>query len=438
MSEQYNKSRATPMEKEWYPTGHQFYPPPRDISQYVSRALPLLPTGIPSGYISPSTPRYAPVRGDEQQHTFHHFSSANKAGNGPQRATLGGAVNDVTNDAAIAMVRPPRIAIPEYSQPYENPNLVSPQPQRPDSRLMSLWASGDELVSPLDTPGTISWKTHIVSPMSENSEGESWFDDTSSDEGDQAEPLNPVEEASRSMEGTFPVISHLLPRKMSLRHSDPGSPLNMYAGGFGEPGPDVGRSQHLDDLSGRQTVQPQVYAQSAHIGDEPNHPQDADMSMGELTISFTVPNTDTFSWGGPGVSQWPMPPSHRRREEQPAQESFVETPFPRRASSASSQRSVIRAGELGFQQKRRRSGLGGFDNTFRPPGESIQQPPPGFTEMFSRLDSQGVASTAVPKVRGILSKAKQGLGIGSDEARREKRREEFKRQIHHHNTQNEA
>ncbi|KAI1193839.1 hypothetical protein F5X97DRAFT_22006 [Nemania serpens] len=435
MSEHYDKSRPTPREQGWIPTGHQYYPPPRDIGQYASRALPLLPTGVPSGYISPSSSRYAPEKDDERQYTFSHLLVANMAGNDPQSAILSGAINDATNGVEMAMARPPRITIPEHSQPYENPNLVSPQPQRPDSRLMSLWASGDELVSPLDTPGTISWKTHIVSPMSENSEGESWFDDTSSDEGEQAESSNSAE-ASRSMEGTFPVISHLLPRKMSLRHSDPGSPFSLYAGGFGEPGPDVGRSQQLDDLSGLQTARPQIYTQSTHTGDEPNHALDADMSMGELTISFTVPNVDTFSWGGPGVSEWPVPPS-LRLEEQPVKESFVETPFPRRASSASSQRSVFRTDELGIQHQRRRSGLGGFETSFYPPVHNIQQPPPGFTEIISRLDNQGVVSAAVPRVRGILSKAKQGLGIGSDEARREKRREEFKRQIHH-NTQSEA
>lgn len=431
MSEYYDTSRPTPRGQEWIPTGHQYYPPPRDVSQYASRALPLLPTGVPSGWISPSSSGYAPKK-DERQHAFNHLSVANKAGNGPQSAALSSAINDTTTEVTMAMVRPPQITIPERSQPYENPNLVSPQPQRPDSRLMSLWANGDELVSPLDTPGTISWKTHIVSPMSENSEGESWFDDTSSDEEEQADSSSPAEEVSRPTEGAFPVISHLLSRKMSLRHSDPGSPLSLYAGGFGEPGPDIGRSQHLDDLSGRQTAQPQVYTQSIHIGDEPNHPQDVDVSMGELTISFTVPNIDTFSWGRPGAGQRPLQP-----EGQPAQLSFVETPFPRRTSSASSQRSAFRTDELGIHQQRRRSGFGGFDTSLYPPVQSIQQPPPGFTEIFSRLDNQGVVSTAVPRVRGILSKAKQGLGIGSDEARREKRREEFKRQIHH-NTQSEA
>ncbi|KAI1108045.1 hypothetical protein F5Y14DRAFT_437647 [Nemania sp. NC0429] len=436
MSENYDRPRPTPRGQRRVSTGRQYYPPPRDIGQYASRALPLLPTGVPSGYVSPLS-RYAPEKSDEHQHSSNPFSVTNKAETSRQNTTSNSEMNNATNEVvmAMAMARPSRITIPEH-QPYENPNLVSPQPQRPDSRLMSLWANGDGLVSPVSPPGTTSWKTHIVSPMSENSEGESWFDDTSSDEGEQAESSNPAEEVGRPEEATFPAISHLLSRKMSLRHSDPGSPLSVLAGGFGEPGPDVGRSQHLDNLSGRQTVQPQSYAQSTYIGDEPYYPQDADVSMGELTIAFTVPNIDTSAWGRPGADQRPISLSPQP-EEQPAQKMFVETPFSGDTSSELAQRSVFRIDETGIEQQRQRSGFGGFDTSAYPPVQSIQSPPPGFTEVFSRLDSQGVVSTAVPRVRGMLSKAKHGLGIGSDEARREKRREEFKRQIHH-NTQSEV
>ncbi|KAJ8126209.1 hypothetical protein O1611_g7429 [Lasiodiplodia mahajangana] len=151
-----------------------------------------------------------------------------------------------------------------------------------------------------------------------------------------------------------------------------------------------------------------------------------------------MPEITTFSSYRPGASQRPVPPPLNLEQQQlllpPVHEGYVKTPFPPRADSASSQRSAFKPDDQSVeqQQQKQRSGLGGFGTPRRSSTLNSPRPPPGFTEVFSQIDSQGVVSP-VPRVKNILSKARQGLGIGSDESRKERRREEFKRQIRRQN-----
>ncbi|KAI0868605.1 hypothetical protein GGS24DRAFT_205341 [Hypoxylon argillaceum] len=438
MSQNHDRSIPVLKEQEWVPLRRQYYPPPRDVTKYASRALPQLPTLATPEIQSSSSSIYEPREDHERQHTPSHVLYTNKASDSPKSTTLGGGIDG----PVMAMVRPPQIRIPNRLPSHDHGHVVSPQPQRLDSKLISMWANGDELVSPLDTPGTASWKTHIVSPLSDSSgtgqasvHCESWYDDTSSDEGEEEEQPDSSNQTQKNQfaDDAFSRVSRSQMEKTGLPYSEPATPLRLSLdGGLGSPGPDVGCLQDFNDLSLCRTDQPQRQTRSTDGTDELDGPQDNDESMGELKISFVVPEIATFSSNRPGASQRPVPPplNLNRQPPPPVREGYVKSPFPPGAGSASAQRAAFKTDEPTVHpQQKGRSGLGGLATLRRSSTlNSPRQPPPGFTEMLSQLDRQGAISP-VPRVKNILSKARQGLGISSEESKKEKRREEFKRQI---------
>ncbi|KAI0970380.1 hypothetical protein F4678DRAFT_480595 [Xylaria arbuscula] len=447
MSENYNRSTPTPGDQEWV---LKYYPPPEGADQYASRALPLLPMLAGSGSRPLSVA--SSLFNLEEDHTPRHlFAAASDRDDIHYRNTttpFAGAIDE----NALDMVRPSHISIPAYN-PHadEHPEVVSPQPQRPDSKLISIWANGDDLVSPIDTPGTSSWRYHIVSPMSDDfqiggpaggpTDYESWFDDTSSDEEEQQQqqpdsanlnltggeesPLARYEdafpEALASANGQLP--------KNNFRYSDPGSPLSpgFDMDGFGEPGPDVGGSAQY--FEGRRTVQPQMHFRGDHGRDD--HLLERNIYTGEPRITFAVPKPGSFTSRTGG--QRPVPPPLNLGNHPAVQEEFVKTPFPpphpETALSVSENTGPTSTEETSPGRQKRRSGLSRFGSLRRRPSrQNSPKPPPGFTEILSQLDKHGVVSPT-PRAKGILSKAKQGLGIGSDESKRDRRRDEHMRQV---------
>ncbi|KAI0555445.1 hypothetical protein F4679DRAFT_169243 [Xylaria curta] len=410
MPEYFDMFIPTPKEKAWGTTGHYYYPPPQDIDQYVSRALPQPPTR-PQTY---SSSIYDFEEAHSLQHTPEHLHGANELNNGRKCSTFG---PEIDKDVLAT------VETPEDLESYEYPSLVSPRPQRPDSRLLSMWANGDELVSPIRTPAEASWVNHVVSPLSEGSgrlpsseaglasiKYESWLDDTSSDEEDGLDSStwarNEIQFPGHAYSRAFRTQ---LPR-MSIRYSDPGSPLSPgLSWDFAEPGPDVGGS-------GRQTAQPQIYALPMNSGD-PHR----DTSIGESKITFAVHNIGTFSSNRPRATQIQVPPPLQLGEQSTVQENYVKTPFPLRSNSASSQRSIFKADESSINLQKRRPGLGGFGSLRRHSAQDIREPPPGFTEILSLIDYQGTVSPG-PRVKNILLKAKQGLGIVRADSKKEESR----------------
>ncbi|GAW20010.1 hypothetical protein ANO14919_095040 [Xylariales sp. No.14919] len=427
MPEHYNRSTPNLRGQEWAPTIHQYYPPPANISRYAFRALPSPP--IVATCQSPLSPS-----------SLYDFG-VDRAGRGtPRRIAVATDVDDgriSTNftgsidEHALEAMRPPQITIPNHPRANEHPDVVSPQPQRPDSKLLSMWANGDELVSPIDTPETASWKNHIVSPLSDNfetgalteEEQASWFDDTSSDEerpgsSDRARTKSQFTDA-------FSGASDSQLREMSHRYSYPGSPTSpsFGIGGFGEPGQDVGGSQHIDNASGRQTAQPQMHYSSGEQEDR----QNGNAYIEGPNISLAVSRNDKSPSDRPKASQRLLPPPLELGERS-AQEDHIETLLPSRADSVPLERSAPKPDERSTKQQKRRSGLVGFGSLRRPSAQNGPKPPPGFTEILSQLDNYGVVSSP-PKARGLLSKAKHGLRIGSDDIKREKKQDEFKRKV---------
>ncbi|KAK5624539.1 hypothetical protein RRF57_000255 [Xylaria bambusicola] len=443
MPERYTGSTPTLRGQEWVLVTPQYHDSPENIDRYADRALPLLPI-----FAGPQPPSSSSLIYDlESDHTNGRMpapleASRNK-GDGRRSTGFAGALDE----SALAMVQPSQITIPTHSHVDEShPQVVSPQPQRPDSKLISLWARGDELVSPIDTPGPSNWKSHVVSPLSDVFEKEitsgagpappnyeSWFDDTSSDDEEEPATQTPAREEHQIADIGFSVPLGSQLSSGNFRYSDPVSPLsqlNQLSPSFDlecfcDPGPDVGRAQYFQSAPGRRTVQPQ----STHSGGEQTHHPEDNAAMDESRVSFAVPKIDSFSSDRPGAGQRPVPPP-LQLGERPVQEELVKTPFPRRPDSATSEKRVSGLDESSVRQQKRRSGLGRFGSLRRPSRQNGPKAPPGFTEILSQLDKQGVVSPN-PKPKGILSKAKQGLKIGSEESRREKRRDELKRQVRH-------
>lgn len=446
--EHYSGSTPTRRGQDWVLLAPQYHEPPRHIERYVDRALPLLPVFAGSRPLSSSSSIYNPDDDHISRHMLAPLVVPRNGGDGRKSTVFAGSLDE----SALALVQPPRISIPEHSHMDEpHPQVVSPQPQRPDSKLLSMWANGDELVSPIETPGPLNWKSHVVSPLSDGFEKKttsgagpapagyaSWFDDTSS--SDEEEP--PPSPKSAGEESQIADIGFSVPLESQLarsnfRYSDPGSPLSPLSPlspsfdleGFCDPIPEIGRSSYFQNAPGRRTVQPQPsYTSGGEQTRSP--PPESGVATGEPKISFAVPKIDSFS-DRQGASPRPVPPP-LKLGERPPQEEYVKTPFPPRPDSATSEKRASSMDEPSPRQQKRRSGLGRFGSLRRrhPSKQNSPKPPPGFTEILSQLDKHSVVSTS-PKSKGLLSKAKQGLRINSEEPKREKWRDELKLQVRH-------
>ncbi|KAI0404292.1 hypothetical protein F4802DRAFT_249193 [Xylaria palmicola] len=425
MSERHDRSSPMLEAREWSPLGHQHYPPPRDVRHYATRALPLLPTPEPTRPQSTASSIHYSEEGHSRQHTSHRILIGNQIGN-EDRSTV---FSTEIDEHASAMIRPQYITIPDKSKSYDPPPLVSPQPQRPDSKLLRLWANGDELVSPLDALETPNWMNYVVSPLSDEPERrtssetgrasmeyESWFDDASSDEEEEAAASSYRAPKSIRLVDAFPDVPRTQLRKTNNRYSDPGSPPSpRLSHGFGESGPDTGG---LDNVSGRQTVQPHI----SYSYNGQGRPSDRNTPVGKSNIPSAVSKFSTFP------SNRPVPPP-LQLTGQSIQDHQVKSPLLLRSNSVSSHRSLFRTDKSSARLQKRRSGLGGVNLPTRPSTQnSLRAPPPGFIEIISQLDYHGSVSSS-PRIKGMLSKAKQGLGIGSEDLKREKRREESRHMI---------
>lgn len=404
-SEDFDQLTPTLLEQEW-PISRYQYSPPRAVTQYASRALPPRPQS--------SSSRYDFEEDHSGQHTPQHYMVTIGVDPDIKADAFIGAMNEETFKTSY----PPQIAASAHFHSSHTPPLVSPRPRRPDSKLLSMWSTGDELVSPIDSPGTGHWSIHVVSPLSESSQRgppsahyESWFDDTSSDEEDPPSPPYQTPGTDQISDDAFRETPRPLTRRVSQRYSDPGSPVgtSLDAGWYGGPG---STTDSFDNLSGRRTVQPQMYTQSIDSNDGQGLIQDGD------GLTFAVSKIGTFSSNRARNSQRPTP-SPLNLGKQPVQRSYIGTPVLVRANSTSSHRSASGIEEGGAKLQKRRSRLGNLGSALRPLTPTRRKPPPGFTEIISQLDKQGAVSP-VPKVRSVLSKAKRGLGISSNESRKER------------------
>ncbi|KAI1264137.1 hypothetical protein F5Y18DRAFT_428218 [Xylariaceae sp. FL1019] len=384
----------------------QQYPPPRDAVEYSSRPLPRLPS-------DPPRPNSASSSVYESDEPISRRSTPRKqpGSNRPQvsrQSTFAGAI-----DAdALALVKPLQLGTANVPHHDQEPALESPQPRRPDARF-SEWLESD---NPESAP-----KVEEVSPVSPGLATASWVSPLTPAAGFGSFPVNVTEppnnlEAEVNHQPSEPPCSDMLsthpPYNPSrLRYSDPGSPTVPASScrDFGEPGPDVGGPRRFEDASTSQRAQGGLVA--------PSHRQERPVSDGQTRVSFSTKKIDSFSSIRPSGTA-PPPLTLKQRA---VGATYVKTPFPPMPNSDSSQKS---SPETDISQP----DTPGAENSAEV-AEPIEKT---FETMDISLHGPKRASyfdRSAPKVKDMFSRAKQGLGLGNEEAKKEKRRQALKSQI---------
>ncbi|KAI0391671.1 hypothetical protein F5Y17DRAFT_460619 [Xylariaceae sp. FL0594] len=451
MSEQreaHGRTTVTLREQGWAPKSRQHYPPPQAVNRYSMRALPPPPTQLSPHTPSPSSSIYdSEEQEPPSQRRSAHVLAVYRADGSRESATFEGAIDE----GALAMVRPPQILFPNTRVALDDhEQVISPQPQRPGSKAVSLWEERDEFVSPIETPGTANWKQHVVSPLSDASGEET---DSESDQVSILESDGSLEDrvseqrdqwrfsSSRRLKNDRTKVILETPQIQVLkksRFSDPGSPAGFGLGAYESSDAEFWSVNPFARVSRSHTVRKQPQAQSMYFNDSRIRSQDTPAIGESSRPSFPPSEPNEFLTRRANVK--PRRPSRPPSfvSEQPVKEHGVKLPFAPPVDYGSSQEQTCQSGEPSTNQQNRTSGLA---SSFRSSTQMTERPSPGFDDILGRFGSdhnqpqtqnQGRLA-AVPKVRDILSKAKQGFGLGlsSDELKREKRREELKRQIRH-------
>ena len=438
-------------DKGWKPRKNLF-PPPKDAPEYANRPLPPRP-------LSSSSSIYDSDQGTPPLTQHHLFSNLQ------EDARLSTNFHGAIDESALKMVRPPSIItdLPashddedENDDDDDDDRIASPQPRPPGHKVLKLRTQDDFDISPILTPRS-SGNTHFhytVSPLSPDGSVRS-FDavsepdhsasylrpSSSSNEKDAADTRGRSSSQADSTQGQTALgfqplaiqTESLHPRlhRINLRYSDPGSPVKgtIDLKDFGEPGPDVGRSARLDQrLTAGGLGEPKQY----HHDSWSFSPTAKDsVNNEERKVAFAGANIESFSHRTAGPSQRHAP-APLKLSERPLAESYVKTPFPPRLNSDYSQKSVFEDDDGDRKLNRRMSNhISGFAKSLRPASSHrADGSGSGFGPTEARKgDEPSSRASPVPMVKNILSKAKSGLKIGSEEARRERKRENLKRQI---------
>ncbi|KAI0021474.1 hypothetical protein F4780DRAFT_278782 [Xylariomycetidae sp. FL0641] len=396
------------------PTPMKQYPPPQLISEYAHKALP-----VPPRPQSSASSVYDPEDASFHQTNPKQHLTVNRSSE--SRGSFAGAIDE----SALAMVRPPQIDT-TLSQSYQQREIASPQPKHPSHKLLSLNTRNEDNVSPILTPesGNKSHLQHIVSPMSEHGS----FEDPTAEFIRPHTTIGihstPQTAQSRSASGVSS-RNGLRPQiqKINSRYSDPGSP----SGGVSlEAFPRPGAELHQVERSYEQQPVAKKSAWRTSLGGIWPNPsaQKRPASSAGRRVSFAGPKIESFSSHRPATSHRPLPPPLKLNERAESDE-YVKTPFPPRSNSdasPTSQHSVFEEDEKVIKRPQRMSSFG----TILRPGSSRKN------EGAFVLPTDGdvkMSPTSKGKVMDMLSRAKHGLGLGSEEAKKEKRREELKKQI---------
>ena len=437
-------------EKGWKPGRKNLFPPPTDIPDYARGPLPPRP-------LSSSSSIYDSDQGSPPL-TQHRLLSSSQ-----EDARLSTNFHGSIDEAALKMVRPPSIVthfpVAEDEDEYED-DIVSPQPQAPKHKVLKLRTQDDFDISPIMTPpsGGNSHFHYTVSPLSPDGSVCSFDAESEPDrlsylrskscprEEDTAESTGRCPSRTDSTQdqtalGFRPLTIQTQslqpkPEKINFRYSDPGSPVKgaIDPRDFGEPGPDVGRSARFG----------QGLAAGGHGEPKRSHhdswsfsPTEKHSAAGERKVAFAGANINSFSHRT-AAGHHRHAPAPLKLSERPLAESYVKTPFPPHLNSNNnpghghSQKSVFEHDDVERKLNRRMSSqISGFAKSLLPaPSHRIDGSSSGsrLPEMTHKADESSKASP-VPIVKNILSKAKSGLKIGSDEAKKEKKRENMKRQI---------
>ncbi|KAI1374083.1 hypothetical protein F4677DRAFT_179417 [Hypoxylon crocopeplum] len=457
----------------WRVGGGQRYPPPEALPDYVNRALPRRPNSNVSSI-------YDSLDEDIQlQPTHQHQLTESQYQDGDLNISPAG----VLDEAGFAIVQPPTAPLPQLQQP----DIAAPQPIYPANKFLDTGAHEDFVVSPVSGPlsGSNSHQQYEVSPISPGGSQRSLHSTvsesvrtsrmSSSTVGDidlnktlRRHGLYMKFHTARSS-GDLPSSQpqsphhHQMLQQINLRYSDPGSPISgavIHPPTSFPSDPDLRSPRHSRDPHEQQAV--------PNAGREPLSREEggrAASGVSPLKVSFAGARSSGFSTRPRANSSRrtaPAPPP-LKLSERLLVEKYVKTPFPvleevesPRPSEQREEGSVLgeedeaatvpdtattsaataAAAASSVAKKRNRvSSIPGFGllkraASFHSGGGRGQEAEAAGKQAEVVRRHTEKAST-VPRVRSILSRAKLGLGIGtgSEEARKERRREEMKRQI---------
>ncbi|KAI0135968.1 hypothetical protein F4776DRAFT_623731 [Hypoxylon sp. NC0597] len=455
----------------YIPKGYQQFPPPEALPDYVNRALPPRPTNSGSSSIYDN-----PDEGIQQQPKLKYQSSVGQHQDNYVNLSPGG----VFNEAGLAMVQPLEVVVsstPESRQ--QHLEIASPQPRYPARMILETGLRDSNIVSPVSAPlsGNIIHQQYEVSPLSP-SESESSLRSMISESTGPKASLVKEESSLENTERRHFVYGgghtahssgdlaaarlaspHSQVQQINLRYSDPGSPISgavIHPPSPFPSDPDLISTRHIDENNPEHQESPSpISPQFESLENIPSSESKLTATTSGGSSSFPkISFAGVKSKGFSTRSRTGQPPPPLKLSERPLADTYVKTPFPpstvpslQRGNSNPHPRSAQQTKEVSedkedqsdikmLKKRNRVSSLPGLGFTkslrighFQGGGETQAG-----SQQSEGAPREGRASP-VPKVKSILSKAKQGLehglGIGtsSEEARKEKRRAEMKKQI---------
>ncbi len=429
----------------WKPARKNHFPPPKDLPEYATRPLPPRPS-------SSSSSIYDSDQGSQPLTQHRLFKGAQE--DSRLSTNFAGSIDE----SALKMVRPPSI-VTSLPEPQGQGEIASPQPLHPEHKVLKLKIDEDSQVSPILTPpsGKNSHYQYSVSPLSPDGSvhsfetavseldsssslrPDSWLKEKNPIGTDGRRPSRTDNTADQGALGFRPLAlqtESLHPRlqKINLRYSDPGSPVNgtIRPKDAGESGPDIGTSARFSQgqtADAHPTATLPRQAKQAHHESWCQSPVEMELAANGRKIAFSSGDIDGFSHRTAGPSQRNAPPP-LKLSERPLAETYIKTPFPPRTNSEYSQKSVFEEDDDSHKKHNRRvSSISGFAKSLRPTSLHRSESNSTVQSEASRTGEQTSRASPVPIVKNILSKAKSGLKIGSDEAKKERKRELLKRQI---------
>ncbi|KAI0842909.1 hypothetical protein F5Y06DRAFT_256398 [Hypoxylon sp. FL0890] len=469
----------------WMPLGYQKFPPPEALPDYVNRALPPRPTNSSSSSIY----NYSDESIQQQPVVKYQFSVGQHEDDYADISPAG-----VLNEAGLAMVQPLGVVMPSTpesrQQPQQQPEIAAPQPRYPARMILETRVRDNDVISPVSAPlsGNNTHQQYEVSPLSPSESDCSLHSmisgstnrNSSTKEGPSLSKTGRshfvydgkhTAHSSGDLAAARLVSPHSQVQQINLRYSDPGSPISgavIHPPSSFPSDPNLRPPRHIaEDTAERQAPPSPLSPPAENSENSPTYSEPkltTTTSGGSSTfpkVSFAAAKSEGFltrsKTSGKRTGQ---PPPPLKLSERPLADTYVKTPFPASAvpplqrghsnpHPRSSQQKKGSSGDKedpdGIKMLKKRNRVSslpllGFAKSLRigGPFQSGEETQAARSQQSEGSGREGRASP-VPKVKSILSKAKQGLGhglgigmgmgFGSEEARKEKRRAEIKKQI---------
>ncbi|KAI2640723.1 hypothetical protein GGS26DRAFT_539498 [Hypomontagnella submonticulosa] len=455
----------------WMPGKLQQYPPPAALPDYINRALP----PRPGSGSSPICDSYN--EGTQLQLTPKHQLLVIK-NQGDLNTNLTGA----SQETELATVQPLQILTPATPRSEQQTEIVCPQPKY-STRVVLEASEADDFVSPISAPlsGSHHHPQYEVSPvsagesthsidsaLSESNRASGISHDSSihgemgflrSRRGHRLYGINHMARWSRDITAKRPPSPQYQVEQINLRYSDPGSPISgavIHPPSSFPSDPNLRFSRRMDENEQTLPESRDANACSQAHPDTTLNRAATTSTTGSSKVAFagTIDGFSTRSRANSKRTAGPPPPL--KLCERPLVDKYVKTPFPPGVPEQQDEpRTRVSRKKQNATEREVKGDQGDKDTATKKLSRASSMHKFAFPKSLMRRPSQKVGETRasehgnrdesvrqerraspVPRVRNILSKAKQfgwghgfKIGAGSEEARKEKRREEMKRQI---------